>query len=280
MDRLEVLKTYKLHIDGKFVRSESGRTFGVEKSKKKIQIPLASRKDFRNSVVAARKAFPLWQERTAFNKSQILYRIGEMLEGRKEQFIDELQLLRFTKAQAKKEVDTCIDLCIYYSGWCDKYSSLASSVNPVSSAHFNFSIPEPMGVVVTICEHSFKGFVHSILTCITGGNSCIAVASNSIGMCALSFGEVLASSDVPAGVVNILSSEISSLSEHIGTHKDVNAIHAQNDISKYQELSESNLKRCIDWNDDSPSLKKILDFQEVKTSWHPIEKVMAKGGKY
>lgn len=281
MARLEVLKTYKLYIGGKFVRSESGRTMAIESGRQNIQVPLASRKDFRNSVVAARKAFSPWCDRTAFNKSQILYRIGEMLEVRKEQFIEELVLMGVTKTKATKEISSCVELCVYYSGWCDKFSSISSSVNPVSSSHFNFSIPEPMGVVAHLYNETLVGFISGILASIAGGNTCIAIANESTALSALSFSEVLNSSDVPAGVVNILSCKASSLLEHIGTHKDVNATLSSIEyLEKLQSLSPSNLKRCIGWKNQDASLEKILNFQEIKTTWHPIEKIKAKGGKY
>ena len=173
--RLEILKTYKIYIDGQFVRTESGRYYIATNSKKEnlANVCLGSRKDFRDAVVAARNAFGSWSTRAAFNRAQILYRIAEMLEGRKAQFIDELIKQDSTKTQAEKEVNLCIDRLIYYSGWCDKFQQLFSSVNPVASPHFNFSVPEPMGVIAAIApqNNSLLGLVSVIAPIIAGGNS-------------------------------------------------------------------------------------------------------------
>ena len=180
--RLEVLKTYKIYIGGQFPRTESGRYYIATNSKKEnlANVCLSSRKDFRDAVGAARGAFGGWSGRTAFNRGQILYRIAEMLEGRKAQFIDELVNQDATKAQAEKEVSLCIDRLIYYSGWCDKFQQLYSTVNPVASSHFNFSVPEPTGVVAAIAPQndSLLGLVSVVAPIIAGGNTCVVLASN------------------------------------------------------------------------------------------------------
>jgi acyl-CoA reductase-like NAD-dependent aldehyde dehydrogenase len=185
--QLEILKTYKLYIGGAFPRTESGRFYKLENNKKEViaNMCLSSRKDFRNAVVAARKAFEGWSGRAAFNRGQILYRIAEMLEGRKAQFIEELMIQGSTKASAEKEVRLAIDRCVYYSGWCDKYQQLFGTVNPVATSHFNFSVPEPTGVVSVIAdEHSsLLGLVSVIMPVIAGGNTCVVLASETKPLC-------------------------------------------------------------------------------------------------
>src|SRR5689334_8894803 len=199
--RLEVLKTYKIYIGGQFPRTESGRYYiPVNAAGKKLaNVCLCSRKDFRDAVVSARGAVSGWSGRAAFNRSQILYRMAEMLEGRKVQFIDELVQQDASKADAEKEVNLAIDRLIYYAGWCDKYQQLFSSVNPVASSHFNFSVPEPMGVVSVIApqDTSLLGLVSTIAPVMAGGNTCVVLASETRPLCAVSFAEVINSSDVP-----------------------------------------------------------------------------------
>jgi acyl-CoA reductase-like NAD-dependent aldehyde dehydrogenase len=172
---------------------------------------LSSRKDFRNAVVAARKAFTDWSERAAFNRGQILYRIAEMLEGRKSQFVDELMQQGVSKASAEKEVRLSIDRCVYYSGWCDKFQQLFGSVNPVATSHFNFSVPEPMGVVSILADEnsSLLGLLSALLPTIAGGNTCVILASESKPLCSITLAEVLDTSDLPGGVVNILTGKSS-----------------------------------------------------------------------
>lgn len=291
--RLEILKTYKLYIGGKFPRTESGRFYTVkDKAGKELaNMCLGSRKDFRNSVVAARGAFGGWSNKKAFNRSQILYRIAEMLEGRKAQFIEELIAQGSTKAQAEKEVITAVDRLIYYAGWCDKYGQVFSSVNPVSSSHFNFSAYEPMGVVAVLApeENGLIGLVSAIAPVIASGNTAIVVASESKPLCSISFAEVLNSSDVPGGVVNILTGNKAELLPHINTHMDVNAILYCGDdaeiIKTSQAESITNLKRVFtknyDWlSDKAENPYFITDFTELKTTWHPIEQVGGAGSGY
>ncbi len=291
MKRLEVLKTYKLYIGGEFPRTESGRYY-TPTGRNDAQlgnICLSSRKDFRNAVVAARSAVGGWAGRSAFNRSQILYRIGEMLEGRKAQFVDELYRQGVSQAAAKKEVEEAIDICVYYAGWCDKYQQVFSAVNPVASSHFNFSVYEPVGVVAAIAPESsgLSGVISTVMPIIAGGNSCVLLASEKRPLCSITLGEVLATSDLPGGVVNILTGNREELFSNIISHKDVNALVASDlsDVDRASAQTESvhNLKRLILHKDEllgaeSPYL--ILDTQEVKTTWHPIEASIAGGGKY
>lgn len=285
--RLEVLKTYKIYIGGQFPRTESGRYYiaSNKKGESLANVCLCSRKDFRDAVEKARGAFGGWSGRAAFNRGQILYRIAEMLEGRKAQFMDELVKQDSNRAQAENEVNLCIDRLIYYSGWCDKFQQLFSSVNPVASSHFNFSAPEPMGVVAAIAPQSSSllGLVSVIAPVIAGGNTCIVLASATKPLCAVTFAEVLNSSDLPGGVVNILTGKIAELAPYFADHMDVNATvycDADRDIQKLiREKSALNLKRAfiydaVKWNDasgQSPYL--IMDLQEIKTTWHPIENI-------
>ena len=285
--RLEVLKTYKIFIGGKFPRTESGRYYIPENSAKEklANVCLGSRKDFREAVVAARSAFGEWSSRAAFNRGQILYRIAEMLEGRKAQFIDELTKQDATKEEAENEVLLSIDRLIYYAGWCDKFQQLYSTVNPVASSHFNFSVPEPTGVVSVISPqaNSLLGLVSVIAPLIAGGNTCVVLASFAKPLCAVTFAEVLATSDVPGGVVNILTGKTSELAPQFADHMDVNAlIFCEDDPSMQkmvQEKGSSNMKRVvfynkINWPDDSSqSPYFIMDLQEIKTTWHPIENI-------
>ncbi len=285
--RLEVLKTYKIYIGGQFPRTESGRYYVATNNKKEnlANICLGSRKDFRDAVGAARAAFGGWSARAAFNRGQILYRIAEMLEGRKAQFIDELMKQDATKAQAEKEVDLAIDRLIYYSGWCDKFQQLFSAVNPVASSHFNFSVPEPTGVVAAIAPQndSLLGLVSVIAPIIAGGNTVIVLASNTKPLCAVTFAEVLNSSDLPGGVVNILTGKVAELVPFFADHMDVNAtVYCEPDTAiqkMIKEKSSLNVKRIvlydkINWpGNKGQSPYFIMDFQEIKTTWHPIENI-------
>ncbi len=293
MARIDVQKTYKLYIGGQFPRTESGRYYPLTDKKKNViaDICLASRKDFRNAVVAARGAFAGWSGRNAFNRSQILYRIAEMLEGRKAQFIEELVLQGATKSNAEKEVTLSVDRLVYYAGWCDKFQQLFSTVNPVQSSHFNFSVPEPTGVVAIIApqDSSLGGLISVVAPVIAGGNTCIVLASEKFPLCAITFGEVLATSDLPGGVVNILTGKTSELLSHMSSHMDVNAlVYAGNDakeIKLAKENATTNVKRVFvydrDWNKkESQDPYLILDTQEIKTTWHPIESIGAGGAKY
>jgi acyl-CoA reductase-like NAD-dependent aldehyde dehydrogenase len=282
--RLPVAKTYKIFIGGKFPRTESGRYFALEDHKGAVIANMCrgSRKDFRNSVVAARKAQTAWAGASAYLRGQILYRIAEMLEGRKEQFIAELVLQGNTRRAAEREVDESIDRLIYYAGWSDKYQQLFSAVNPVSSSHFNFSVLEPTGVVAMIApnDSGLIGLVSNIAPIIVGGNTCVVLASEEQPLCAVSFAEVLQASDVPAGVVNILTGFRSELTEQFASHMDVNAVvycdGGKKAARTIQTLAAENIKRVIarqrvNWMlDSAASPYEIRDTQEVKTTWHPI----------
>jgi acyl-CoA reductase-like NAD-dependent aldehyde dehydrogenase len=293
MSRLEVLKTYKIYIGGQFPRTESGRFYPLyDKSKRIIaNMCLSSRKDLRNAVVAARAAQSGWAGRAAFNRGQILYRIAEMLEGRKDQFVQELIQQGSTKKQAEAEVALSIDRVIHYAGWCDKYQQVFSSVNPVGSPHFNFSVPEPMGLIAIIADEntSLIGLVSVILPAIAGGNSCVVLASEKKPLCAVTFAEVLATSDLPGGVVNILTGTSAELHSHFSSHMDVNAIiYCRKDVSEIKLIGENaslNVKRSFFWNKNWLLEKEqgpyfISDLQEIKTTWHPVENIGSGGAKY
>ena len=292
MKRVEVLKTYKLYIDGKFPRTESGRFYKVlNKAKEPIaNVCLSSRKDVRNAVQSARKAQGSWQERTAFNRGQVLYRIAEMLEGRRAQFVEELMLENSTKKEAQMEVDNSIDRIVYYAGWCDKFNQVASSVNPVSSSHFNFSSYEPMGVIgiMAVQSSGLLGLVSMLMPVIAGGNSCVIIASEDKPLCAVTLAEVMNSSDVPGGVVNILTGHIDELWSPLSSHMDVNGISLDvrnKYVTKVQLASVDNLKRVRAYSNDFSLMQEqgiqfITDFQELKTTWHPIEKIGGASNSY
>src|SRR5438477_2072581 len=251
--RLPVLKTYKIYIGGKFPRTESGRYYLLKNAKGQpiANMCLCSRKDFRESVVAARAAQSSWAGKSAYNRGQILYRIAEMLEGRAEQFVHELTLCGVATSVAMSEVTQSIDRVLYYAGWADKYQQIFSSVNPVSSSHFNFSVLEPTGVVSILApEHSgLLGLISTVMPVITGGNVAIALASTNKPMCAVTLSEVLATSDLPGGVINILTGERAELLEHFASHMDVNAtIYCGNDskeLAAVRTKAALNVKRAI-----------------------------------
>lgn len=287
MTRLQVLKTYKLFIGGQFPRTESGRYYALH-GKDGIAIAnvcLSSRKDARNAVVAARKAFGSWSERSAFNRGQIVYRIAEMLEGRRSQFIEELQLMGLTAANAAKEVDACVDRIVYYAGWCDKYQQILSAVNPVASSHFNFSVAEATGVVGIIApeESPLLGLVSLLIPAIAGGNTVVVIASEKYPLSAVTLAEVIHSSDVPGGVVNILTGTADELVPPLASHLDVNAMTSSGlsaDIARAMQVQAAdNVKRVVrysamDWSKPSTQgLSMIEDLQEIKTTWHPIENI-------
>ena len=293
MARLNVLKTYKIYIGGQFPRTESGRYYALlnKKNETIANVCLSSRKDFRNAVVAARTAFNGWSGKSAFNRGQILYRIAEMLEGRKAQFTEELVLQGLSNKAAELEVLQSIDRLVYYAGWCDKYIALFSSVNPVASSHFNFSVPEPMGVVSVLAPENsgLLGLVSVIAPVICGGNTCVVLASNSLPLSSVTFAEVLATSDLPGGVVNIITGTSKELHYHFSSHMDVNAIincRENKDESKtISENSSLNVKRSFNWiknwnKEENQNPYLILDLQEIKTTWHPIENIGIGGAKY
>ena len=290
--RLEIAKTYKMYIGGKFPRTESGRVYSPTVSGKSIgNVCLASRKDLRNSIVAARAAQPGWASRSAYNRSQILYRIGEMLEGRLDQFWSELKDQGLTAKQAQQEITQSIDRLVYYAGWCDKYQQIFSSVNPVASSHFNFSVLEPKGVVFLFANEAspLLGLVSLVAPIIAGGNSVVVLASESMPLSAITFSEVLNSSDVPGGVVNVLTGNAEELHEHAARHMDIDAIAFDRNDAKLLEnvkaLSCDNVKHVkafnVDWQkleNENPYL--ISNFCEVKTTWHPIEQISSSGSGY
>lgn len=286
MSRLEIVKTYKIYIGGQFPRTESGRYYSPVNKEGKVlgNICLSSRKDVRNAVVAARKASGSWSERAAFNRGQILYRIAEMLEGRKAQFVEELQFQGSSKQAAETEVNLAIDRIVYYAGWCDKYQAIVSSVNPVASSHFNFSVAEPKGVVGIIAPEnsSLIGLVSLVLPVICGGNTVVVLAAENLPLCAVTFAEVLHSSDVPGGVINILTGSTKEMTPTLSTHMDVNALVYGGtnplELKEIQENAVLNVKRVFayltDWiKADAQGLHFISDVQEIKTIWHPIENV-------
>ena len=292
--RLEVLKTYKIYIGGQFPRTESGRYYVAKNKKGQVlaNVCLSSRKDVRDAVGSARGAFGGWSGRAAFNRAQILYRIAEMLEGRRTQFIDELIKQDASAKDAENEVNLSIDRLIYYAGWCDKYQQVFSAVNPVASSHFNFSVPEPTGVVAIVAPQStaLLGLVSVIAPIIAGGNTCVVLASEDKPLCSVTFAEVINSSDVPGGVINILTGKPSELVKYFADHMDINAVvYCENDAATkklIQEKASLNVKRVlfydtINWKNDNEGQSPyfIADTQEIKTTWHPIETVgSAKAG--
>ena len=289
---MDVLKTYKMYIGGKFPRTESGRYYSPEHKGKSLgNICLGSRKDVRNAIVAARAAQAGWASRTAYNRGQILYRVAEMLDGRKEQFIAELQRQGLSVAAAKSEVEISVGRLIYYAGWCDKFQQIFSSVNPVASSHFNFSVLEPTGVVFLVANEAspLLGLVSLLVPIITSGNTCVVLASESKPLSAVTFAEVLNSSDVPGGVVNLLTGRREELGEHFSKHLDVNSVAYDGEDADYlkmiKENATTNVKRVrpyrCDWSkDESQNPYLIHDFCEVKTTWHPIEQISASGSGY
>lgn len=293
MERLKVLKTYKLYIDGQFPRSESGRYLPIAHQEKTIaNVCLASKKDLRNAVVAARKGFDKWSSKTAYNRAQILYRIAEMLEGRAAVFVEELICKGTPVESAQLEVKTAIDRIVYYAGWCDKFQQFFGTVNPVASSHFNFSTPEPQGIlgIVVDSDDTFLSVISSIMPAIASGNSVIILAPALNPLPALSFAEVINDSDVPAGAINVLSGSIDELKATFISHLDINGLwYVGNDSTLhtyFEKESSVNLKRvhvlpqksydADYW--ESPYL--ILNGIEIKTTWHPIEKIGVGGASY
>ena len=282
--RIEILKTYKLFIDGKFPRTESGRYYKLADAGGKVMANVcrASRKDFRDAVVAARKAQGDWAKKSAYNKGQVFYRIAETLEGRKQQFIQTLMIQGYGKTAAAAEVEASIDRLVYYAGWSDKFQQVFSSVNPVESSHFNFSFPEPTGVVAIIApeENALIGLVSSIAPAVIGGNAVIALASSVFPLTAIAFAEVLVASDVPGGIINLLTGYSKELHTHFASHMDVNAVvycrANRDELKAIQEQASLNVKRVFqqlpeNWlADEARHPYLIMDTQEIKTTWHPV----------
>ncbi|MEV7476934.1 MULTISPECIES: aldehyde dehydrogenase family protein [Streptomyces] len=313
--RLSVFKTYKLYVGGKFPRSESGRVYEVTDPKGKwlANVPQSSRKDARDAVVAARKAFGGWSGATAYNRGQILYRIAEMLEGRREQFVREVADAEgLSKSKAAAVVDAAIDRWVWYAGWTDKIGQVVGGANPVAGPFFNLSTPEPTGVVAVLApqESSLLGLVSVLAPVIATGNTAVVVASADAPLPALSLGEVLATSDLPGGVVNILSGRTAELAAPLASHQDVNGIDltgAAGDAELAKELEAAaaeNLKRVLrpsvsrhrpekeakdaarpqavdgsDWSAD-PGTHRLTAFLETKTVWHPTGALGASGSSY
>lgn len=284
-ERIDVKKTYKMYIGGNFPRSESGRTYKALDSEGDLiaNACQGSRKDFRDAVKVARGAFEGWSSRSAYNRGQILYRIAEMMEDRRDQFMKELGPAGLTTIEAEAAINAAIDRCIYYAGWTDKYQQVFGSINPVASSHFNFSMLEPTGVVAAFAPEKspLLGLVSVIAPIIAGGNTCVILASEKSPLPAISFSEVLNSSDVPGGVVNILTGFREELAEHFSTHMDVNAMCYTDDLPKEMKKmidknASLNVKRIVkrsieDWYDEeAQSPYFITDFQETKTTWHPV----------
>ncbi|MDH2391880.1 aldehyde dehydrogenase family protein [Streptomyces sp. HNM0663] len=293
--RLGVFKTYKLYVGGKFPRSESGRVYEVTDSKDKwlANAPLASRKDARDAVVAARKAFGGWSGATAYNRGQILYRIAEMLEGRRDQFVREVADAEgLSKSKAAAQVDAAVDRWVWYAGWTDKIGQITGGANPVAGPFFNLSTPEPTGVVAVLAprKSSFLGLVSVVAPVIATGNTAVVIASEESPLPALSLGEVLATSDLPGGVVNVLSGRTAEIAAPLAAHQDVNAIDltgAADDEVLAKELETAaadNLKRvlrpqAVDWN-ETPGTGRLTAFLETKTVWHPTGSLGASGSSY
>lgn len=276
--RIDVKKTYKLFIGGAFPRTESGRTYEVKNSKGIfIANPcLASRKDLKDAVVAARAAVSGWSQATAYNRGQILYRIAEILEGRSEQFASEIsQLMGVTPKKAHEEVEASIDLLVWYAGWTDKISALDGATNPVAGPYYNFTIPEALGVVGFIApkKSALIGFVAGIAPIIASGNTVIALASESAPLPAMSFAEVIATSDVPAGVINILTGKASELAPWFASHMDIDGLDITGLdaklVGEIKVAGAQNLKRIHSFKENATP-GRILAFMESKTVWHPI----------
>jgi acyl-CoA reductase-like NAD-dependent aldehyde dehydrogenase len=278
MSRIDVNKTYKLFIGGAFPRSESGRVYEIKGANKKfIANPaLASRKDLRDAVVAAKAAHSGWANATAFNRGQILYRVAEIMQGRSDQFIDEICALEgVTTKVAKIQVEEAIDAWVWYSGWCDKLSSVSGSLNQVSGPFYNFTTPEALGVVAIFAENkpSLLGVVRTLAPVIASGNSAVLIASESYPLPAITLSEVLATSDLPAGVVNILTGKIAELAPWVGSHMEIDGVDVAG-LSKKQEeelklVGADNLKRIFRFSPTNHP-ERILSFMEQKTVWHPI----------
>ena len=278
MSRIDVNKTYKLFIGGAFPRSESGRVYEIKGANKKfIANPaLASRKDLRDAVVAAKIAQSGWANATAFNRGQILYRVAEIMQGRSDQFIDEICALEgVTTKVAKVQVEEAIDTWVWYSGWCDKLSSVTGSLNQVSGPFYNFTTPEALGVVAVFAENkpSLLGVVRTLAPVIASGNSAVLIASESYPLPAITLSEVLATSDLPAGVVNILTGKITELAPWVGSHMEIDGVDVAG-LSKKQEeelklVGADNLKRIFRFSPTNHP-ERILSFMEQKTVWHPV----------
>ncbi len=285
MTRLPITKTPKCFVGGAFIRSESGRVYPLNDSAGAFvcNIPLCTRKDLRNAVEAAAKAAPGWAKRSAYNRGQILYRIAEMLESRADELAAAISLTT-TNAAASREVRAAIDRTVHYAGWTDKYESLLGSVNPVSTPHFNFTVMEPMGLIGILApeESPLLGLLSMILPAITSGNTTIALASHSQPYPSILLGEILAVSDLPGGVVNLLTGTRADILPTMATHAHLRAVYAAANKSERTEIQQGaaeHVKRTvflpsekpIEWfADDAQGLYQIRHFLEPKTTWHPV----------
>jgi acyl-CoA reductase-like NAD-dependent aldehyde dehydrogenase len=263
MSRLPVKKTYKLYVGGEFPRSESGRTYEAQGA----NVARASRKDVRDAVRAARSAFPKWAGMTAYNRGQVLYRIAEMMEARRSEFAE--------LCSGVKEVDRAIDRFVWYAGWADKLGQILGSSNPVAGPYFNFTIPEPTGIVGVVApdEPPLAGFVSRVAPAIVGGNATVVLASETSPLAAVELAEVLATSDVPGGVVNVLTGNRDELAPVLAGHLDVNALDiggADGQSGELERLAADNVKRVVRGRPDAESPWEIASFLELKTVWHPI----------
>jgi acyl-CoA reductase-like NAD-dependent aldehyde dehydrogenase len=280
--RIAVRKTYKLYIGGAFPRSESGRSYVVTDQKDRFlaNAALASRKDARDAVTAARKAFGGWSAATAYNRGQVLYRVAELLEGRRVQFVSEVRAAEGLGArQGEAVVDAAIDRWVWYAGWADKLAQVRGSANPVAGPYFNFSLPEPTGVVAVIAPQasSLLGFVSVVAPAVVSGNTVVAVASERCPLPAVSLSEVLATSDVPGGVINVLTGRTEEIAPWLASHMDVNAIDLSGATSPLADdlaaTAAENLKRVVKPGDEdwtlAPGLNRMLTYLETKTVWHP-----------
>jgi acyl-CoA reductase-like NAD-dependent aldehyde dehydrogenase len=282
-DRIDVRKTYKLFVGGNFPRSESGRSYEVADAKGHFvaNAAMASRKDARDAVSAARKAFPGWSAATAYNRGQVLYRVAELLEGRRSQFVDEVALGEgISRSKAESTVDAAVDRWVWYAGWSDKVSQVAGSANQVAGPYFDFSVPEPTGVVAVLAPQasSLLGLVSVVAPAIVTGNTVVVLASEDRPLPAVTLSEVLATSDVPGGVVNVLTGRTAEVAPWLASHMDVNAIDlvgaADGDVVDLQVAAADNLKRVVrdrgtDWA-ATPDLTRLRGYLETKTVWHPI----------
>lgn len=279
MTRLAVPKTYKLFIGGKFPRSESGRVYEIDTAKGAFlaNAAKASRKDARDAVVAARAAQPGWAGATGYNRGQVLYRVAELLEGRRAQFVEEIFLNEgLSKGTAERQVEAAIDLWVWYAGWADKYVQVAGNANAVSGPYFNISVPEPTGVVAIVApqEQSLLGLVSVLAPALVAGNSVVVLASERAPLSAISLSEVLATSDVPAGVVNLLTGSAVEIAPWLASHGDVNALDLAGagalDWVELEITAAETLKRVLrpDAGVPTPSLSRITAFTETKTVWH------------
>ena len=267
--RIDVRKTYKLFIAGEFVRSESGRAYRFDGN---VNVPRGSRKDLRDAVRAARGAVAGWSARTAMNRGQILYRAAEMLDGRRAQFVE---LLGSARA-AHKEVDEAVEALVWYAGWIDKLAQVIGGTNPVSGPYFNFTIPEPTGVVGIVAPEkpALVGLVRRVAPALCGGNAVVVLAPQENPLPALTLAEVLATSDLPAGVANVLSGFRKELLPWLSAHMDVNAIDvagcSPDEVTEIEKAAADNVKRVVKYPADELSPYLITAFMEMKTVWHPV----------